>query len=133
MREHLSVLEELTADMKAKCPWLSGRHSGGEHTSYGERATLCNPSEKLAAGRSAAAAYDVVRHLEFDHLSQCRDLLRQELSDRRDLPEETSRFLAKDLFDKCEAITACISCGCHNAVPAMLNLEMLLRILSKAP
>jgi len=130
LEEHVEELKRANEMMRSNCPWLSDRKTDGSFHQYGDCGALCNPSEKVAAGRAASAAYEVVRHLEFEHLSDTRERLREELSRRRDMAEEASRLLIKDLFEKCEEITSCISCSCASAVSAHHNLERLLHILS---
>jgi hypothetical protein len=128
--DHLEALRETGQAVATSCPWLTDRSAGKEYTQYGEKGALCKPGEKVAAGRAASSAYGLVRHLEFDHLPQCRDILREELSRRSNLADESGRFLTKDLFEKCEEIVSCIDCSCDSAVSAYHNLSGLIEILS---
>ncbi len=131
--EHVKVLREANRELSNNCPWLSGRDTDGEYTQYGEQGALCAPNEKVEGGRAAALAYQTLRHLEFNHLSKVRNMLREGLSRRRNLDEETSRFLAKDLFEKCEEILSCIDCSCRSAVSAYHNLQTLAMLLEEIP
>jgi hypothetical protein len=133
IEEHVGKLKQESRIIGENCPWLNQRDTEGEYVKYGDKGALCTPAEKVLAGRAAASAYQMVRHLEFDHLNQCKDALRDQLSRRRNLPEETGGFLAKDLFEKCEAITSCIACSCGMAVSAYHNLENLANILTSPP
>lgn len=133
INDHLDVLKKANHTMATNCPWLSGQETRGDYTQYGDKGALCKPGEKVVAGRAAASAYQIVRHLEFYHLSECRDILREELSRKRGLAEETTPLLVKDLFDKCEEIMSCISCSCDSAVSAYHNLENLVDLLAKKP
>ncbi len=130
VEEHVNRLRDAIRIMAENCPWLNQQETKGDYTKYGDKGALCRPEEKISAGRAAASAYQTVRHLEFDHLNQCRDAIKDQLSRRRNLPEETGGFLAKDLFEKCEAITSCIACSCGTAVSAYHNLENLATILA---
>ena len=129
LSEHVQLLAEQIKTIRSNCPWLSGRETDGSYTDYTDKGALCNPKEKVAAGRAAIEAYRVVRHLEICHLSDCRDLIRQRLSRGREMPEETFRLLVKDLFEKSEGITSCIACNCEEAISAYLGLETLLELL----
>ncbi len=132
LEEHVKKLKQGNDTIAGNCPWLSDRETMGVFTKYGDGGALCKPAEKVAAGRAAASAYQVVRCLEYDHLSECRSRLRDELSRRKGLAEEASRFLIKDLFEKCEDITSCISCSCELAIPAYYNLLKLVDLLSNS-
>lgn len=128
--EHIKALRKAEEVLGINCPWLGESQATGSYTKYGEKGALCIPSQKVAAGRAASSAYQNLRQLEFDHLSKVREILKEALSRRRDLDEETSRYLAKDLFEKCEEIAGCIDCSCDSAVAAYHNLNNLLDILT---
>ncbi len=129
--KHIENLKDANAQLGKSCPWLGTGKETGEYTRYGNKGALCRPDRKVEAGRAASRAYKVLRHLELDHLSTVRRILREELSARRDLDEETGRYMAKDLFEKCEAISDCIACSCESAVMAHHNLDNLISILQR--
>jgi hypothetical protein len=129
LEEHIKVLKSAYQGMGENCPWLGTGPTDGVYTQYGDKGALCKPPQKAEAGRHTVIAYQAIRRMEIDCLSEIRRLLREGLSRRRSLDEETGRFLAKDLFEKCEEITSCISCSCGSAVSAYHNLGNLLAIL----
>ena len=133
LEEHVRNLKEANAKIASNCPWLGTGEDPGQYTRYGNKGALCKPDRKVEAGRAASRAYQVLRHLELDHLSPVRRILREELSTRRELDEETGRYMAKDLFEKCEAIAGCIACSCESAVMAHHNLENLVTLLDREP
>jgi len=133
LQEHIKVLRGAYEGVGENCPWLGTGPIDGVYTQYGDKGALCKPTQKAEAGRHAGIAYQAIRQMELDCLSEMRRLLREGLSKRRSLDEETGRFLAKDLFEKCEDITSCISCSCGSAVSAYHNLGNLLDLLEDRP
>jgi hypothetical protein len=133
LEEHVKVLRDAYTGIGKNCPWLGSEPTDGSYNLYGDKGALCKPDQKAAAGRHAGIAYQALRRMELDCLTDIRQIFREELSRRRSLDEETGRFLAKDLFEKCEEITSCISCSCGPTVGAYHNLGNLLDLLGASP
>jgi hypothetical protein len=133
LEENLKALKIAYIGIGENCPWLGTAPVDGTFTQYGDMGALCKPPQKAAAGRHAASAYHALRRMELDCLAEIRQVFRDQLSRRRSLDEETGRFLAKDLFEKCEEITGCMSCSCGSAVSAYHNLGNLLDLLESDP
>ena len=133
LEKNLKALKIAYRGIGENCPWLGTGSVDGIFTQYGDKGALCKPPQKAAAGRHASEAYQALRRMELDCLAEIRRALRDELSRRRSLDEETGRFLSKDLFEKCEEITECISCSCGSAISAYHNLGNLLDLLESDP
>jgi hypothetical protein len=129
LQENLKELKIAYSGIGENCPWLGTQSVDGTFTPYGDSGALCKPPQKAAAGRHAGKAYQALRRMELDCLTEIRRVFRDQLSRHRALDEETGRFIAKDLFEKCEEITGCISCSCGSAVSAYHNLGNLLELL----
>lgn len=133
LEDDLEELEKAIKELETNCPWLNESRITGGYTEYGRRGALCKRPQKVRAGRAAANAYRAVRDLEYEHLEECKERIKRRLAERGEVAEEGSRFLLRDLFDKCEKIHGCISCSCGPAVSAYYNLRKLADILSAAP
>ncbi len=131
LEQDMDDISAAIKELEANCPWLNDSTITRGYTEYGDKAALCKRPQKVAAGRASARAYQAVLDIEHEHLSTCKGRIKRKLSKRDEMAEESSRLLLRDLFDKCEKISDCISCSCGSAVSAYYNLKKLSSVLQE--